>query len=58
MTWKEIMRRVLPPMMDETTKITSPPDVTSPFGSTNRPPGSTKPHKGVDFNYVGGQQSR
>lgn len=58
MSWDEIMRRVLPPMRDKKTKITHAPGTTSPFGSTNRPKGSTNPHKGVDFNYIGGQQSR
>jgi len=58
MSWNEVMQRVLPPMKDEKTKITYPPHPTSLFGSTNRPKGSTNPHKGVDFNYVGGQEAR
>ena len=52
------MQRVLPPMKDEKTKITYPPHPTSPFGSTNRPKGSTNPHTGVDFNHVGGRGAR
>jgi len=59
MSWDEIMRRVLPPMRDEKTKITYVPHVTSPYGDTNRPPGSTNPHRAVDFNYnlgPGGQR--
>ncbi|WP_315768583.1 MULTISPECIES: M23 family metallopeptidase [unclassified Bradyrhizobium] len=58
MSWDDIMRRVLPLMKDEKTQRTYSPHTTSPFGATNRPPGSTNPHRGVDFNYVGGQQSR
>ena len=49
MTWEEIMRRVLPPVGG------LPPHITSEFGSTNRPVGSTNPHKGVDFNFPVGQ---
>src|SRR5579859_2342922 len=49
MTWEEIMRRVLPPVGGLS------PDITSKFGSTNRPVGSTNPHKGVDFNYPVGR---
>lgn len=49
MTWEEIMRRVLPPVGGLS------PHITSEFGSTNRPMGSTNPHKGVDFNYPVGR---
>src|SRR3569832_740691 len=49
MRWEEIMRRVLPPVGG------LPPHITSEFGSTNRPVGSTNPHKGVDFNFPVGQ---
>ena len=49
MTWEEIMRRVLPPINGVS------PHITSEFGSTNRPVGSTNPHRGVDFNYIGGR---
>jgi len=34
------------------------PNVTSPYGDTNRPVGSTNPHRGVDFNYFGGQYAK
>jgi hypothetical protein len=45
MTWDEIMRRVLPPVGGFS------PHMTSEFGATNRPRGSTNPHRAVDFNY-------
>jgi len=58
MSWDEVMRRVLPPMRDDSAKKTYP-HITSPYGTrTDRPPGSSNPHVGVDFNYLGGQQSR
>lgn len=41
MSWEDIMRRVLPP-----TGVASP-RITSTYGATNRPPGSTNPHRGV-----------
>jgi hypothetical protein len=48
MSWQDIMRRVLPPIG------VVAPDVTSWFGAVEgRPAGSTKPHRGVDFNYKG-----
>lgn len=43
------MRRILP------LARSIPPHVTSHFGDTNRPKGSSNPHTGTDFNYVGGQ---
>ena len=46
------MRRVLPPVGSVS------PHVTSAFGATDRPPGSTNPHRGVDFNYVGGKDAK
>jgi murein DD-endopeptidase MepM/ murein hydrolase activator NlpD len=50
MSWEDIMRRVLPP----TNGV--PPHITSRYGATtDRPLGSTNPHRGVDFNYFGGQ---
>jgi murein DD-endopeptidase MepM/ murein hydrolase activator NlpD len=46
MSWQDIMRRVLSP----TGGIE--PHITSRYGEVEgRPPGSTKPHRGVDFNY-------
>jgi hypothetical protein len=45
MSWQDIMRRVLPPAGGVS------PHITSAYGATNRPPGSTNPHRGVDFNY-------
>jgi hypothetical protein len=51
MSWKNIMRRVLPPIGGV------PPHITSSYGATDRPPKSTKPHEGIDFNYrVPGQR--
>jgi hypothetical protein len=45
MSWEDIIRRVLPPAGGVS------PHTTSAYGATNRPPGSTNPHRGVDFNY-------
>jgi Peptidase family M23 len=48
MSWKDMMRRVLPPIDGVM------PDITSGFGEVKgRPENSTKPHRGVDFNYWG-----
>jgi hypothetical protein len=48
MSWKDMMRRVLPPIDGAV------PDVTSHYGEVEgRPEGSSKPHRGVDFNYWG-----
>jgi hypothetical protein len=45
------MLRVLPPLGGVS------PHVTSSFGATDRPPESTNPHEGIDFNYrVPGQR--
>src|SRR6266700_7511986 len=52
MSWRDIMQRVLPPIEGVS------PHVTSAYGETNRPPGSSNPHRGVDFNYVGGRDAR
>lgn len=45
MSWRDIMWRVLPPDGGVS------PHITSSFGATDRPPDSTNPHKGIDFNY-------
>lgn len=45
------MERLLPPI--EGVK----PHVTSPFLATNRPEGSSNPHRGTDFNYLGGRDA-
>jgi hypothetical protein len=51
MSWEKIMRRVLPPIGGV------PPHITSSYGATDRPPKSTNPHEGIDFNYrVPGQR--
>jgi peptidase M23-like protein len=51
MSWQDIMRRVLPPIGGVL------PHNTSPYGATDRPPNSTNPHEGIDFNYkVPGQR--
>ena len=54
MTWEEIMRRVLPPNGVVQPHVTGP----GAFGAgekEGRKPPSSIPHKGVDFNYIGGQ---
>jgi murein DD-endopeptidase MepM/ murein hydrolase activator NlpD len=51
MSWQDIMRRVLPHIEGLQRHITSS------YGATNRPAGSTNPHGGIDFNYnVPGQR--
>jgi len=58
MSWNDIMRRVLPPVWDQRRKTYVHPHVTSPYGETyTRPKGSSNPHGGIDFNYLGGQTS-
>jgi hypothetical protein len=53
MSWEDIMRRVLPPIGGVS------PHITSRFGEQEgRPPGSSKPHRAVDFNYMGGRYAR
>ena len=47
MSWRDIMRRILSPIGGAS------PEVRSPYGATDRPPGSTNPHRGVDFTYRG-----
>ncbi|WP_082641444.1 M23 family metallopeptidase [Bradyrhizobium yuanmingense] len=51
--WDDMMRRILQPVEGIS------PHVTSPYGAeTGRPRGSSNPHRGIDFNYVGGQSAR
>lgn len=51
--WDDMMRRILQPVGGIS------PHVTSPYGAmTGRPFGSSNPHRGIDFNYVGGQSAR
>jgi Peptidase family M23 len=46
MSWQDMMRRILPPL------VGIDPHVTSRYGEIKqRPLGSTNPHRGVDFNY-------
>lgn len=53
MSWEDMMRRILQPAGRVA------PHVTSRFGeTTNRPVGSSNPHRGIDFNYVGGREAR
>jgi len=57
MTWEEIMRRVLPPVGGVSPHITD----AGAFGAgveQGRHPPSSIPHKGVDFDYIGGRTSR
>ena len=52
MSWDDIRRRVLNPIEGVL------PHDTSAYGTkTNRPPSSSNPHGGVDFNYLGRQTS-
>ncbi|SFI47530.1 M23 family metallopeptidase [Bradyrhizobium sp. Gha] len=52
MSREDMMRRILQPIGRV------PPHVTSPYGAVSgRPRGSSNPHRGIDFNYVGGQQA-
>ena len=45
------MQRMLPPINNAL------PDITSRFGAVEgRPSGSSKPHRGIDFNYLGKDQ--
>jgi hypothetical protein len=58
MSWREMMQRVLQPNVLPPNWV-SQPGITSPFAdSNNRPPGSTNPHRGVDFNYRTGKYAR
>jgi len=51
--WDDMMRRILQPVGGIS------PHVTSPYGAVaGRPRGSSNPHRGIDFNYVGGQSAR
>ena len=51
--WDDMMRRILQPVEGIS------PHVRSPYGAvTGRPSGSSNPHRGIDFNYVGGQKAR
>jgi hypothetical protein len=58
MSWNDIMRRVLAPAENGKRRWNVRPDVKSPYGDTNRPPGSSNPHGGVDFNYIGDDAGR
>ena len=53
MSWDDIRRRILNPIEGVV------PHDTSAYGATaNRPPSSSNPHRGVDFNYLGGQTAQ
>nr|GAJ36699.1 hypothetical protein BDOA9_0159170 [Bradyrhizobium sp. DOA9] len=53
MSWEDMMRRILQPAGSV------PPLVTCGYGvTTDRPPGSSNPHRGIDFNFVGGREAR
>lgn len=53
MSWDDIRQRVLNPVEGVV------PHDTSAYGATtNRPPSSSNPHRGVDFNYLGGQTTK
>ena len=57
MTWEEIMRRVLPPINGVQSHITGPAGRFEAGEAEGRQYPSSIPHGGVDFNYVGGQDS-
>ena len=52
MSWDDIRRRVL-----NLNEGVLPHDTSAYGAKTNRPPGSSNPHGGVDFNYLGGQKA-
>ena len=55
MSWDDIMRRMLPPIGGVLPHITGPAGAFGAGEAEGRGPGSSRPHKGVDVNYVGGQ---
>jgi hypothetical protein len=58
MSWEDIMRRVLPPIGGVQPHITGPAGTFGAGEVEGRRRGSSIPHKGVDFNYMGGQKNR
>src|SRR4051812_14102870 len=52
MSWEDMMRRILQPIGRVSPHVTSGYSVTA-----DRPPGSSNPHRGIDFNYVGGREA-
>jgi len=58
MSLEDIMRRVLPPIGGVSPHITGAPGRYGAGLKEGRVPPSTIPHRGVDFNYVGGRTAR
>jgi hypothetical protein len=50
-SFNDVMRFMLPPRNGVN------PHITSGWGSTTRPPGTSNPHLAIDFNYLGGQRA-
>src|SRR5260221_7532771 len=58
MSWEDIMRRVLPPIGGVSPHITGPAGTYGAGSKEGRVLPSTIPHRGIDFNYVGGKTAR
>jgi hypothetical protein len=57
MTWEDIMRRVLPPIGGVVPHVTDAGAYGAGAEQGRKPPSSI-PHRGVDFNYIGGKHAR
>ena len=58
MSWDDIMRRVLPPISGVQPHITGRAGTFDAGEAEGRRPPSKIPHRGLDFNYFGGQTSK
>lgn len=57
MTWEDIMQRVLPPIGGVVPHVTDAGAYGAGAEQGRKPPSSI-PHRGVDFNYIGGRHAR
>jgi hypothetical protein len=57
MSWEDIMRRVLPPIGSVLLHVTDAGAYGAGAEQGRKPP-SAIPHRGVDFNYIGGKDAR
>jgi hypothetical protein len=57
MTWEDIMRRVLPPIGGVVPHVADAGAYGAGAEQGRKPPSSI-PHRGVDFNYIGGKHAR
>jgi len=57
MMWEDIMRRVLPPIGGVVPHVTNAGAYGAGAEQGRKPPSSI-PHRGVDFNYIGGKHAR